>query len=123
MWEVARQNPLWGVGTGDYKNELEKAYARNNPDFEVNNHSQYLLFWAMSGLFGLLIFLGVLVYWLFSLRGSGQLYAYGLVFLVFYAVNMVPDSVLATQVDSMVFCSFLALIGLQKFKRKGELYA
>ena len=44
------------VVTGDYKTEIKKAYAQNNPEFEVNNHSQYLLFWAMTGIFGLLIF-------------------------------------------------------------------
>lgn len=123
MWEVVKQNPIIGVGTGDYKKEVEKAYAQNNPEFEVNNHSQYLLFWAMTGIIGLLIFLGVLFNWLFSLRNNRQLYFYGLAFLVFYLVNMLPDSVLATQVDSMVFCTFLALIGLQKFEREGELHA
>src|SRR5688572_22777482 len=39
MWEVVKQNPILGVGTGDYKAEIKKAYAKNNPEFEVNNHS------------------------------------------------------------------------------------
>src|SRR6478735_979027 len=123
MWEVVKQNPILGVGTGDYKTEVEKVYAKNSPEFEVNNHSQYLLFWAMTGIFGLFIFLAVLLNWLFSLRQNRQLYFYGLTFLVFYLVNMLPDSVLATQVDSMVFCTFLCLIGLQKYSREGEVYA
>jgi O-antigen ligase len=123
MWEVVQQNPVIGVGTGDYHLEITAAYQRNNPEMEVNTHSQYLLFWAMTGIIGLLIFLGVLAYWLFSLRGHGQLYFYGLAILIFYLVNMLPDSVLFTQVDSMVFCSFLSLIGLQLYKPERELYA
>ncbi len=123
MWEVVKQNPVLGVGTGDYKSEVARAYARNNPEMEVNNHSQYLLFWAMTGIFGLLIFLVVLLNWLLSLRQNQQLYFFGLAILVFYLVNMLPDSVLATQVDSMVFCTFLALIGLQKNTTEGELHA
>lgn len=123
MWEVVKQNPLIGVGTGDYKTEIAKAYAQNNPEFEVNNHSQYLLFWAMAGIFGLLVFLGVLLHWLLSLRPNRQLYFYGLAILVFYLVNMLPDSVLATQVDSMLFCTMLSLIGLQISKPEGALHA
>lgn len=123
MWEVVKQNPWLGVGTGDYKTEITAVYAQKTPEMEVNTHSQYLLFWAMSGIFGLLLFLAVLGYWLFSLHRNQQLYFYGLAFLVFYLVNMLPDSVLATQVDSMVFCSFLALIGLQVNKPEGGLHA
>lgn len=114
MWEIIQENPLTGVGTGDYQKAIAAKYAQNNPDMEVNTHNQYLLFWAMTGIFGLLVFLAVLGYWIFSLRGSGQLYFYGLAFLIFYLVNMIPDSGLATQVDSMVFSTFMALIGLQK---------
>ena len=114
MWEVVKQNPVFGAGTGDYHPEIKAVYLKNNPEMEVNSHSQYLLFWGMTGLVGLLIFLAVLAYWIFELRFSGPLYFYGLAFLVFYLVNMLPDSVLFTQVDSMVFCTFMALIGLQK---------
>ncbi|HSI91313.1 MAG TPA: O-antigen ligase family protein [Adhaeribacter sp.] len=114
MWEVVQQAPLLGIGTGDYHPEIKKVYAQNNPEMEVNSHSQYLMYWAMTGLWGLVLFLGILFYWVNSLRRNRQLYFFGLAFLVFYLVNMLPDSVLYTQVDSMAFCSFLAFIGLQR---------
>ncbi|MFC5269001.1 O-antigen ligase family protein [Adhaeribacter terreus] len=120
MWQVVQQNPVIGVGTGDFHPELKKAYTANNPEMELNTHNQYLLYWGMTGIFGLLIFLAVLVYWLLSLRGRGQLYFYGLAFLFFYLVNMLPDTVLATQVDSMLFCTFMAFIGLQKYNPEAQ---
>lgn len=123
MWEVVKQNPVLGVGTGDYHKEIQSVYKLNNPEMEVNTHNQYLLFWAMAGIFGVLLFLAVSGYWLYSIRNTGTLYFFGLAFLVFYLVNMVPDSVLFTQVDSMLFCTFMALIGLQKPPSEGNAYA
>ncbi|MBK0401376.1 O-antigen ligase family protein [Adhaeribacter sp. BT258] len=120
MWQVVQQNPVLGTGTGDFHPELRKAYSANNPEMELNTHNQYLLFWGMTGIFGLLVFLAVLGFWLLNLRGRGQLYFYGLAFLVFYLVNMLPDTVLATQVDSMLFCTFMAFIGLQKYDQDAQ---
>ena len=67
----------------------------------------------MAGIWGLTVFLFVLTYWLYKMRFSGPVFYLATAFLVFYFLNMLPDAVLNTQVDSAAFCAFLALIGLQ----------
>ncbi len=109
-WELIQKYPLMGVGVGDYEKQIRTIYTQNNPEFPVNSHNHYLFIWANCGIWGLLIFLGSLSYWAYSLFPiqSIQNLSYGLSLLVIFAIIMLFDS-LISQVDTMAFGWFLSL--------------
>ncbi len=58
--EIFKGNWLIGVGTGDFKDELEKVYKENNYRIQyrhhMNSHNQYLSYSVSNGMLGLLLF-------------------------------------------------------------------
>jgi O-antigen ligase len=58
--EVFKDNWLIGVGTGDFKDELERVYKKYNYRIQyrhhMNSHNQYLSYAVSNGLVGLIIF-------------------------------------------------------------------
>ncbi|MBW8049885.1 MAG: O-antigen ligase family protein [Cytophagales bacterium] len=111
-WQLIKQNPVLGVGTGDYIYELSKIYEKDQYDLPVNSHSQYLYIWASIGIWGLIVFILVIFYWLYSLRNAQIIFIYGLSFLSFYLTTMLFDASLIKQIDSMTFSLFMSFIGI-----------
>jgi O-antigen ligase len=54
-WRIIRENPLIGVGTGDFTREYARVNAVHSPDMPVtdNPHNQYILVLCQLGLAGL----------------------------------------------------------------------
>ncbi len=118
-WELIKQSPWVGTGTGDYKDALEAIYATDEfGDIPANNHSQYLHIWACLGIWGLGLFLGVIVYWLYRLASLGQVYVLCLAFIGFYLISMVPDAILLRQSDNMLFALFFSWLGIWAIHQK-----
>ena len=111
-WQLIKQNPVLGVGTGDYIYELSKIYEKDQYDLPVNSHSQYLYIWASIGIWGLIIFLFVIFYWLYSLKNAQIIFIYGLSFISFYMTTMLFEASLIKQIDSMTFALFMSFIGV-----------
>ena len=65
-YEVFNEHKLFGVGSGDFKDELIKTYKKNDYRiqyrFEMNSHNQYLSLLVSNGLIGVLLFLFYLFY-------------------------------------------------------------
>lgn len=65
-WELIRQRPLTGYGSGSEKNLLKETYFRHQLYRsylnELNAHSQYLSLWLKQGIGALLVFLWTLLY-------------------------------------------------------------
>lgn len=65
-WEIIKKNPVLGVGTGDWQDELVKEY--NTADMPCNAHektaphNQYMRNLLKYGFIGLLIYLGYIFY-------------------------------------------------------------
>lgn len=112
LWELIEQYPLMGVGTGDYNAELDKIYAADSLHLSRNSHSQYLQIWATVGIWGLLVFLGSLIYWLYALsrQANRWLFSFGGAVLLFYSIVFLFDAVLLRQVDNMAFPLILSII-------------
>ena len=64
--EVFKEHKLFGVGSGDFKDELIKTYKKNDYRvqyrFEMNSHNQYMSLLVSNGLIGILLFLFYLFY-------------------------------------------------------------
>lgn len=120
LWQLIRQHPIMGIGTGDYNAELDKIYAADSLHLSRNSHSQYLQIWATVGIWGLLAFIGSLIYWLYALscQANRWLLSFGSAVLLFYSIVFLFDAVLLRQVDNMAFPLILSIIYVISCQKK-----
>lgn len=118
-WEVCQAHPIIGVGTGDYYDEVQIRLNRDNINFKIFAHHQFLQIWAMLGIGGLLLFVGTWLYWLIAIQKMGNFYQtiLAISFTFFYIPVCLTDSALITQMGNtgflLVFCA-IALINNSK---------
>lgn len=115
-WTIIKEHWLLGVGTGDYLDDVQKAYDQDPYSLPVNSHNQYQQIWVSVGLIGLLIFLSAIGYWCYKIYGENDLAIYSLSVMVFYLVSFIPDALLLTQIDVMAFSFFYCFLGVLKNK-------
>jgi len=119
-WELVKNAPLLGVGTGDYRFALESVYKQNGWNVPVNAHHQFLQIWATIGLYGLAAFIGIMAVFLrrlFTSVSGSLVWIFGVSVVVFYLVIFQFDSPLNMQASGMCFVLLLWLIYLQATKR------
>jgi O-antigen ligase len=62
---VVKEHPVWGVGTGDVRDELQKQYESKgmaiSAQYRHNAHDQYLETWLGVGVFGLMALLAMFI--------------------------------------------------------------
>ncbi len=104
-WELIQAQPLLGTGIGDYRLELEEAYAKDQLTIPVHTQSQFLFYWVSSGILSFLVFIGLLGYWL--LQGIQQNQYWKKVLFIslfaFYILVLLLDAPLNFQVGAMTF--------------------
>jgi O-antigen ligase len=120
-WSLIKEHPFLGTGIGDYQLEMEKAYSQDGLGFPVNTQSQFLYYWAATGLLGLGSFLSVFAFLIFaSFKKIGianrLLFAS---FAVFYFIVFLFDAPLNFQVGNMTFLVFYGFL-LLIFKMKNS---
>ncbi|OIR02826.1 O-antigen ligase [mine drainage metagenome] len=119
--KIIRKNPLLGVGTGGfetaYAKEIENtAMARSN-----NPHNQFLLFWAQTGIVGLLAFIFLLrTAWRAAMQLPSQtetMLARGV--LITIIVGCLFNSLLLDHTEGLFFSWFSGLLfaGLPNHKQ------
>ncbi len=114
-WELIKHNPLLGVGTGDFRYEMQQIYLLKGWDIPVNAHNQLLQIWATIGLAGIVLFCGIIFAFLRHLYkyGNSLLRVFGVSIIVFYGVVFLFDSALNMQASHMTFVLFLSMLALQ----------
>lgn len=107
-WGIIREQPIFGVGMGDLKGEMEKVYTRDYPTLKkMFPHNQFITYWAGTGLVGLLVFLIGFFAPLFKER------AYRLAgFMIFYPVmasSFLTENTLIISIGVGIYTYFLLL--------------
>ena len=119
-WSIIQENPILGVGIGDYQAAMKMEYAKDNLGFPVNTQSQFLYYWAVAGLLGLFGFLVMLL--LFGISFIRQqdfaLKLLSLSFLIFYFVIFLFDAPLNFQVGAMTFLTVFCLLSIRITEKK-----
>ena len=105
--KIIKRNPVFGVGTGDVKDELLKEYKTDNIqtalDFRLNAHNQYLQTFVALGISGFILLVAMLLIpAIISLKEGYYLY---FSFLLIVAINFLVESMLEIQ-QGVVFYAF-----------------
>ncbi len=115
FWKAAlhliKQNVLFGVGTGDLQEELNRTYVETHSPLEVEwfkrPHNQFLSIAAVYGIIGLLIFIIGIVYPAFSLRKHLPKVYWP--FFIIAVISFFMEDTLETQAGCTFYSYFTAL--------------
>ena len=106
-FEIIKDNPVFGVGTGIVKvfaDYYEDTNSKLKPEYRLRSHNQYLAIMVAFGVIGLLWFLFSMFYPLIAdKRNRNYLY---MVFLFIVMLSMFTDDTLETQVGATLFAFF-----------------
>lgn len=113
-WQIVQQQPLLGVGIGDYEAEMKAIYQQDQLGFPVNTHSQLLYYWTCAGILGIGLFLLIWGHWFYCMLRATDYWTRILAcsFFAFYTFVFLLDAPLNFQVGAMTFWFFYAYIGL-----------
>jgi O-antigen ligase len=110
--EVFEENWAFGVGSGDFKDELEKIYIKNKYRIQyrhhMNSHNQYLSYMVSNGVYGLLLFLAFLLYPAFHYI-KNRLWLLAFISIMF-ACGFMTESYLYTNKGVVIIAFFATLM-------------
>jgi O-antigen ligase len=119
-WNIFKQQPVFGVGTGDVQDAFDHYYetthSRLKPDFRLRAHNSYLTFALSFGIFGLVLFLALIVYYLRVNMRQRNFIAIAFI-LIFILTSFIEDT-LESQMGACIFALFIGLF--IEDKRKEE---
>lgn len=110
--ELIQRNWLWGVGTGDGQDELQKVYEEYKFYFasqynRYNAHNQYLEIWVALGIIGFVLWLAVLTLGLKkALQTSNYLLLAAILVIMFSAIT---ESFLQRNIGVITMATFYGL--------------
>ena len=106
--DIAKNNFLFGVGTGDVQDAFDKAYERSESELDFASrhraHNQFLTFFITFGIFGFLYFIALLVFPFTINHLRNDFY-----FLSFYLIillSFLNEDTLETQAGITLFTFF-----------------
>ncbi len=115
--KIAKENGLFGVGSGDIEQAFQKQYELDRSPLEPHNrnrsHNQFLTYFITFGVFGFLLFSLILIKtWKYLQAQEKQL---GLLFLIISILSFLVEDTLETQMGVTFFAFFLGyFISLKK---------
>jgi len=112
--KIIQNNPLFGVGTGDFPNEYKEMHIDNTPDvgLTVNPHNMYVLTTVQLGLLGLASMLLIFYHQLkFALSSKIRIVKdLGVVLPMLFLVIMWSDSYLLGHYTTILFVFFSSFL-------------
>lgn len=121
--KLLQENPLMGVGTGDFPSEYKKINKRYSPLMpDTNNpHNQYLLSTVQFGFGGLLILLGIFgCQLLWGKKQKDELSHLRMAFPPFFLLIMLAESYLQVHATGLLFSLFSAML-YKDFRNRGAI--
>ena len=113
-WQVIKENPIVGVGTGDFPKEYKKINQINTPGraSTTNPHNMYILVLMQLGLLGLMSMLSIF-YYQFKLSLKSPIKVIrdtGIMLPVLFLVMMLSDSYLLGHYTTLMFVFFSSFL-------------
>lgn len=120
-WQLIKQYPVLGAGTGDFPAGYEKVRKWRTPNHweGVNNpHNMYLMVWAQSGLIGLLIFFGIFAaLFVQNIRREGFEAKLTVALICFMLLIMLSDAYTQLNNTSLLFALFASASAVRGFTK------
>lgn len=116
IWEksldIIKDNFIFGVGTGDYTDELMKVFKKNNMNeafsHQYNSHNQYIDTFIGLGIIGLINIVFLFVYpCIYAFQRKQYLFIY---FLLIMNINFLFESMLNRQAGVIFYAFFFSLL-------------
>jgi len=112
--KIIQENPIIGVGTGDFPNEYKMVNIKNSPDVSltVNPHNMYILTTVQLGLLGLIIMLSMF-YYQFKFAVTSKITIVrdlGIALPMLFLVIMWSDSYLLGHFTTILFVFFSSFL-------------
>ena len=113
-WEVIKENPIIGIGTGDFPSEYKKINQINTPQVPTttNPHNMYTLITMQLGLIGLVSMLSIFYYQIkLSFYASNRFIKdLGIALPLMFLVIMWSDSYILGHYTTLVFVFFSSFL-------------
>lgn len=113
-FDVIKQNPIIGIGTGDFPGEYKKINKINSPGLPntTNPHNMYTLVCMQLGLVGIISMLSIFYYQIkLSFKASNKfLKDFGITLPIVFLVIMWSDSYLLGHFTSLMFVFFASFL-------------
>ena len=118
-YDIVKENPLVGVGIGDYKDEAKVALSKNDHDFSTyvqefcttsHFHNQYLMIITQGGLIGFSLMVLVFIY-LFRIKiEDPEVKELSILFATVYLVGFVAEPLWVKQFPTSLFVLIIGLV-------------
>jgi len=112
--EIIKENPFFGVGTGDFRSSYDRVNVKNTPEAKSTTqpHNMYVLEMVQFGLLGLISLLAIFYFQLrFSLQLKEDLRKKaGVALTLLFMLIMLSDSYLLGHFTTMLFVFFSAIL-------------
>lgn len=119
-WNVFKQNPLLGVGTGDIVDEEQRQYfledAPLTQEYRLHAHNQIISFLAAFGIIGF-VFVILSIYFPLGYKQLRQNYFY-MVFIVIITLSMLNEDTFETQAGVSLFAVFNTMLIFSFLQKK-----
>jgi len=113
-WDVIKQHPFFGVGTGDFPTEYSKVNKINSPGLPAttNPHNMYTLVLMQLGIFGLVSMMSIFYFQLKHALTSNRKFIrdVGVTLPLIFLVLMLSDSYLLGHYTSLMFVFFSSFL-------------
>jgi O-antigen ligase len=113
-WEIIKDNPLIGVGTGDFPSEYKKINQVNTPSLPniTNPHNMYTLVLVQLGFLGLFSMLSIMYYQIkLSFLETNKFYKdVGITLPILFLVIMFSDSYLLGHYTTLMYVFFSSFL-------------
>ena len=113
-WEIIKNNPFIGVGTGDFPQEYKKINMAKTPHMNnaYNPHNMYILIMTQLGLLGLISFLSIFYFQFKTSFHSTNILArdVGFALPMMFLVIMFSDSYLLGHFTTLMFIFFSSFL-------------
>lgn len=112
--EIIKDNPILGVGTGDFPKEYKKINEINTPNMpnSTNPHNMYILVASQLGIVGLIIFFSIFYYqFKYSIFSTNHLSKnVGIALPTLFLIIMFSDSYLLGHFTTLMYVFFSAFL-------------
>lgn len=113
-WEIIKENPILGVGTGDFPYEYRKVNQLNTPELPISNnpHNMYTLILVQLGLLGFVSMLSIFYMQIkIAINARSNFYRdAGITLPILFLIIMLSDSYLLGHYTSLLFIFFSSFL-------------